>query len=226
MKKSNRIVLFDFCETLCDFQTADSFVDFVRQDINNISPNLLEKLNLFVRKIRVLSYIDSHTRYKYSLNKRMKLYQLKGLSHELLDKLSLKYYEKRIRPHIIEKILDRMRNHQEMGDDVWIVSGGYGIYLRHFATEFGINNIISSNIAFDKNGVCKGRLDGIDCMGFNKITMLNNKLKKLDDYILIASYSDSVSDIPILSVAKYAYVVSKEHQKWVETYKFNEIIWE
>ena len=220
-----KVAIFDFCETLCDFQTADAYVDYVREHSNHKLINIRERVNVLLRKSRLLDVACILTRFRYPLGKLLKLRQLKGLSLNLLEEMARGYYEEEIRPHLIPLLVDKLREHQEKGHEVLLISGGYGIYLKYFAEEYGINMIISSNIGFDVKGRCTGSLKGSDCMNENKVKLLRQIVPDLKDDDIVASYSDSSSDIPILCIAQQSFVVSRNHQPWVDNYNFNEIIW-
>jgi HAD superfamily phosphoserine phosphatase-like hydrolase len=158
------------------------------------------------------------------LRKRIKLWQLRGVEECVLESLSESYYNDLIKPHLIKQTNSLLRQHQQQGDEVWIISGGYGIYLKHFVSEYGIDRLLSSNLKF-KKGVCVGSMKGLDCMRENKVKYLKKELGMCDNVEIIASYSDSYSDLPILSVAERKYVVSRSHQLWVDENKYVEILW-
>lgn len=221
-----KVVIFDFCETLVDFQTADAFVDYVRGRLNHQTVLRKEKINLFFRKCKLTRIAERLTSYKWSIEKRLKLWQLKGVAENDLDKLALDYYKEIIKPHLIEKTNSILQQHQQNGDEIWLISGGYGIYLRYFKDEFGIDQLISSNIGF-RNGYCTGSMTGKDCMHIHKVELLNDKLSQgqRNDVEIVASYSDSSSDIPILKIAKQGFIVSRKHQSWGDAYGFKEIFW-
>ena len=220
----NKIAIFDFCETLVDFQTADAFVDYVREHTDELSVRRKEKINLVLRKYKVTRIAEKITSYKYSIEKKLKLWQLKGLEKDMLNNLAFDFYQERIKPHLIERTNTILRQHQQNGEEVWLISGGYGIYLQFFKEEYKIDQLISSNIGF-KKGKCMGRMAGVDCMHIHKVELLKDKLSQENGVEIVASYSDSSSDIPILGVAKQGFVVSRQHQSWGETYGFKEIIW-
>ena len=224
MHKKRRIVIFDFCETLVDFQTADAFVDYAREHLNNRSILRKERINLLLRRYKLTRVAEKLTSYKCSIEKRLKLWQLKGVSKEDLTTLAYSYYKEIIKPHLIEKTNTLLQRHQQNGYEIWLISGGYGIYLQYFKEEFNIDQLISSNIGFKKDK-CTGRMSCVDCMHIHKVELLKDKLSHENEFEIVASYSDSSSDIPILGVAKQGFVVSRQHQSWGESYGFKEIIW-
>lgn len=215
-----KVALFDFCETLANFQTADAFVDFVRNHSNSHIMKSKEKMWLFMRKSRLMSVLDLVTKKQNS--KRIKLHQLKGIKKNELEDLSQEYYKQRIRPNLIRPILNRMLSLKHEGYTIGLVSGGYGIYLKYFVEEFKIDFCISSELDF-KGDYCTGKMRGLDCMNQNKVMLLNRYFKE-KPFKSIA-FSDSITDIPFLQWTKEGVVVSRNHQKWIENYNFSEIIW-
>lgn len=216
------IVIFDFCETLVNFQTADAFVNYVRDKLNNELIDKRECINQKLRKYKILFYLERMTRYKLSLLKRIKLYQLRGVSKDVLEELSMLYYQELIKPNLINKTNEILKKYIQDGFEVWIVSGGYGIYLRHYVEEFNVSKLISSNIEIKENK-CTGFLDGLDCMNKNKVILTMKEIGESKVNIL-ASYSDSITDIPILSLARHPFVISKTKQKWAFDNNFREIV--
>ncbi len=223
MESNKDIVIFDFCETLCNFQTADAFVDYVRTKIGSSAIQRREDLNLFLRKTRIASIAELLTLHKLSILKRLKLWQLEGVQEQTIKECALGYYKDVVRPNLIERTLQILKEYQDNGCLVYLISGGYEQYLRYFVIEFNIDFLISSKIAFS-DGYCIGKLEGVDCVCDNKVKLLRAQLGKKQNRI-IASYSDSKSDIPILRVAERPFVVSKYHQSWAERDKFSEIFW-
>jgi len=164
-----------------------------------------------------------------TIHKRLVLYQLKGLSYSELDRLAKAYYEECLYPSIIPEIQKRLLKHVELGDTVWIVSGGYDIYIKYFVEAFRLAGYVSTKIAFSGEGVCRGRFDGIDCMRENKVCLLRQHLGSVLSEVetKTLAYSDSSSDLPLLLMVSEGYVVSKgKTQQWSKQNNLKEIIWE
>lgn len=224
MEVSDKVAFFDFCETLVDFQTAGAFVDFVREEINDRRVNFRNLCFVYLRKLRIISLIDQKTHWKYSLNKRLKLYQLKGLDIKLLEHLAERYYIEKIRVKFIPDVLNKLKELQVEGFSVGLVSGGYGIYLKYFVEEFGLQFCYSSNVGFS-NGKCTGQMSGPDCMRENKVLILKEKYGTPPAESF--AFSDSISDLPLLQwVAKGIVVSHGRHQHWIDNHQLNEIIWD
>lgn len=219
-----KVALFDFCETLVDFQTADRYVEFV---LSNMSPHphyIYSKLLSFLQKKGII-WRASKLFPTVSLNKRLILKQICGVSESKLRQLAIDYYELELKPHFISKTIDELKMRQINGYRIVLLSGGYDIYLKCFAKEFGIEetDIISTKIKF-KRGRCTGSFDGIDCQWNNKVKLLNRYYKK--DALDSVAYSDSESDIPMLSWANEGIVIRRKGApKWDKNNQFDEIIW-
>lgn len=222
-----RLALFDFCETLVSFQTAGHFVDYVRAKAGNSQMFRLEQLRVQSKKLRFTTVVNKLFPH-FNFDKRLQLYQLKGFTKDALEAFAEEYYVKHIVPNLIPELLAKVREKVAQGYTVSIVSGGYSIYLKHFAKEYGITDIISSEIGFNKNQVCTGRLEGADCMYHYKIQKLNKHFVAGDINLEESvAYSDSITDLPLLRWAGTGVVVSSEKsQKWAAENGLTEIIFE
>lgn len=227
MQEKERYAFFDFCETLADFQTADAFVDYVREQTDNCRMRRLEKMLCVLERFKVLKLLRVLSFEKVYFRKRLKLYQLKGFFESDLVKLANSYYNGKIRPHLIKKVVEELQQKQREGYAVGLVSGGYSIYLAFFVKEFGLDFCYACNMGFNK-GYCTGKMVGMECMRGNKVKILEkdlmtNKLIKRGS----VAYSDSISDLPLLRWVDTGVVVSKKcHQEWVDKYNLKELIWE
>jgi len=220
----NKIALFDFCETIANFQTADAYVDFVRERLNDTRMYRLERVQSFLRTIKVIQRIEKLTRYRFSINKRIKLWQLRGHNISELQVLAKEYYQERIKPNVIPEMIEKLLELKAQGYSIFLVSGGYDIYLHYFMDEYGISKVFSTRIKFNKE-ICTGKIDGYDCLKERKIKVLNQYFTSKPKFSV--AFSDSITDAPMLNWADRGFVVSKKkHQQWVELTKFDEIIWD
>ena len=219
----NKVALFDFCETLVNFQTADAYVDFVREKLQVKRMNRLERIQNCSFSRRIIWVAERITGYHYSLNKRLKLLQLRGLSCDILQKLAKDYYYSVIKHNFIPELIDRMIELRNNGFDIYMVSGGYDVYLRYFVEEYCLTGLISTRIGF-YNKKCTGKFDGIDCLREGKIILLDKCFKTRPAFSM--AFSDSVSDLPFLRWADEGYVVSRNiPQEWAKENKLKEILW-
>lgn len=153
--------------------------------------------------------------------KRVVLWQLKGVSYEQCDQLAKAYFEEELLPNMVKPIVERLEYHLANKDRVVILSGGYDVYINYFAAHFGVDEVLSSKIAF-ANNICLGKMDGKDCMRANKVEYIKPLLKGEKTIC----YTDSVTDLPILELVDEPIIVSKNApQEWAATRNYQQIIW-
>jgi HAD superfamily hydrolase (TIGR01490 family) len=215
-----KLAIFDFCGTLISFQTADRYVQFC---VERLQENkAVQRRHCMIRimdKLRIFK-IYNHIRSN-NWRKRMILWQLKGVSYETCDQLAKKYFEEELLPNVVQPLIEKLKAHLANGDRVCILSGGYDVYIKYFAHYFGVEEIISSRIAFS-DGMCMGRMEGKDCMRKNKLEYIRPLIQNEKTIC----YTDSKSDLPLLELVDKPIVVSKGgHQKWAQERKYTQIIW-
>lgn len=226
MEEKDKLAVFDFCETLIQFQTADAFINFVYEKTRSKRMRRIEKEKNLFYKLGIPRLLNRFSGMweKKSLNKKWRLYELRGFGERELNELARRFYHERLQPAFIEPVLSQLQDKKKEGYVVGIVSGGFDLYIRHFAADYGVDFILASTIGF-KQGKCTGRLVGPDCMREQKVTEIQRLYPVPPEESL--SYSDSFSDLPILLWAAKGVVVSKErHQQWIDHYKLDEIIWQ
>lgn len=80
-----------------------------------------------------------------------------------------------------------------------IISASPEFLLKPITDKLEVMDLIASDV--DKK---TGKFNGLNCYGKEKVKRLNKKYK---DLTVIESYSDSLSDTPILELAEKAYIV-------------------
>jgi HAD superfamily phosphoserine phosphatase-like hydrolase len=222
---SKKLVVFDFCETLVTFQTADRFIDYILEKENYRKYSAIIKLTYILTKLRVLAIISKFFP-ELNLSKRLKLYQIKGISKNKIHSLAVSFYEEVLVHHKIKPLHELLLKHIDNQDHILIVSGGYAPYIKYFSEIYKLQYSFATEIEFHNNRAT-GMFFGKDCLFNQKVVLIERYLKNnkilFDDSI---AYSDSITDLPLLRWADKAYVVSKsKSQKWAIQNGFNEIIW-
>ena len=223
MGKNEKVAVFDFCETLVSFQTADAFVFYVRENYGTKRMIYKEKLRLLLMKFRIIHFVSfffPHT----SLHKRLVLWQLRGFNKRDLEKYAQEYYENTIKPNFIQVVINKLLQLQNNGWRILIVSGGYDIYINYFALDYNIpqSDVIAVKIKYIREK-CKGLFDGGDRV-WDKVQILDKLFHK--DKIESIAFSDSPTDIPLLMWANKGIVVRRSDKpKWDIKKQFDELIW-
>lgn len=221
MPEKNRIAVFDFCETLANFQTADAFVRFVIEHEGKTRWSIIYQILRKYKVVAALARLFPHR----SINKAFVLLQLRGLSEESMIEYGIKYYQEIVKPNLIQETIDELRMWQSKGERILLASGGYDVYLRYFAEEYGIAAIdtVSTKLKF-RRGVFTGFFDGPDCMRKQKVKRLSKILSRNACYI--RAYSDSDSDLPLLLWAdEPVNVVKFGSENSLSKFSFRHVIW-
>ena len=220
---ADKIALLDFCETIADFQTFDPFLQYViaqerpRRSRVLCSTAARECCALATRVMRALGW-------KHYLYKLLLVRQLKGLSREKLEACGRQYYEQRVKDHLIAPTVELIAELKRLGYRLMIVSGGSELYIRWFAQEYGVDDVLSAQLEY-ADGICTGRLL-CECMGGEKPEMLRAYIQVHDiEGELAVCASDSRSDMPLLELCQRKIILSHgRHQPWV-TEDMEEIVW-
>jgi len=222
-----KIAFFDFCRTLVKFHTADAFVDFVRETEGTLCMKLQDILLKILFRIRIVLILNKLIPGS-GFSKRMKLLELRGFKSDRLEVLAESFYKKEIKPNLISTIVDEMQGLSKNGYEICIVSAGYSIYLEYFAKDFNIRHVIATSIDFNtKNNLCTGKISGKDCYNIEKVSMIKEYFRGQNvNYCESISYSDCISDLPLLLLSGQGVVVSEgTPQSWSHIYEFKELIW-
>ena len=224
---TKKFAFFDFCDTLVGFQTADAFVDYVRLKNGNSHMRMIESFLEILHKSRIITVLNKLVP-RLEVAKRIKLYQLKGFGIHELNTLSESFYSEMVKPGLIDIVLKDMKRLADDDYEICLVSAGYSIYLKYFADEYQIKHLISTEIAFNQEGnTCLGTISGRDCIRREKVSRLKSYLEDQNvNYKESISYSDNITDLPLLLMAGKGVVISKgSSQPWRHKYNFKEIIW-
>lgn len=221
--ENKQLIIFDFCETLVNIQTADNFVLWVldKEKVNS-------KFQLdFIRTLKKIKFITIVNLLlpKLNIEKRLMLRLLKNLSQETINE-NAKNYAQWLKGKWILELKDLFMMHVDTGAKIVVISGGYEIYLKHFFAEFPEVVVFGTKIEF-KNGKLTGKFDGKDCMFQEKVNILNRWIETSGENMeKSVVFSDSISDLPLLKWANEGFVVShKKEQNWSEMNNLKEIIW-
>ena len=129
-----QLVVFDFCETLVNFQSADRFVDYIIEKENYRKYRWLFQLNRILTRLRVMAVL-SKIWPELNPSKRLKLLQIKGVSEEKIEKYAREFYDEKVMPNLITPLYQLMQNHVSSGDHVMVISGGYAPYIKVFSEK-------------------------------------------------------------------------------------------
>lgn len=103
-------------------------------------------------------------------------------------------------PTIVRPVLIQTLNKAVLqGHSVCIVSASPSIWVRPFATSLHVA-YISTELAFDADGIFRGKLNGANMNGQHKATAIKERYA-LADYEKVIAFGNSNGDAPMLALA-------------------------
>ncbi len=213
-----KYAFFDFCGTITKNQTADRFVEYVINKLelkNNYQIYICLILKAY--KIKLIYKVLSKIYNVHIHRKKLILSQLKGIKKDIIDDISLEYYNElkgEFNDVIIKKIKKLSTTHK-----IVLVSAGYEPYIKHFVNEYNISMLFTNEFEYDGSNFT-GKIKGDDIYGKNKVKIIKKNICDYD-YLNSFSYSDCYSDLPILKFSKNGFVISEIHEDWIKKNKLN-----
>ncbi len=122
------------------------------------------------------------------------------------------YMQTVIRPAMRPKGVAAIKKHRQAGHEIIMITATNRFVTEPIAEAFGVKHLIASNPEMI-NGVYTGKLQGEPCFQAGKLNHLNQWLATHhhDDVPLVCwGYSDSFNDLPLLSFADHAVVVTPD----------------
>jgi HAD superfamily phosphoserine phosphatase-like hydrolase len=216
-----KLAIFDFCDTIVNFQSADAFIRFSLKKNKSYKSRFTLFLDYFFQKTKTYSIL-----YRLNISKNLqKNFLLKGLKN--ISVIELNKYAKDFENNVIQQninqlIYSRLVEHIKNNDLVVINSGGYEIYLKYFVLKTGVIKLYATNLAFDINSKFMGKIDGKDCLNVEKINKMTDDDIDFKDFDEIFVYSDSSTDMPLFDIAttKIAVIKDNEIPEWCNNESF------
>jgi len=129
---------------------------------------------------------------------------LAKFSRRQLDEWQLAYMREVIEPKILPAARALVKQHQDAGDLVAIVTATNRFVTAPIARALGVEHLIAAEPELDADGCPTGKLVGTPTSGPGKIAhtkaWLASRGQKLEDFERSWFYSDSQNDIPLLSL--------------------------
>ncbi len=124
----------------------------------------------------------------------------KGMSADRLTVLSREVYESVVRPRIFRGAQDLIDKCKSAGQRVVLVTGSLDCTIQYLAEEMGADHIITNRLEM-KDGKATGSLMRPVVAGPEKAGLIVSDAASVEhDLAQCSAYSDSYSDVPMLSV--------------------------
>lgn len=115
---------------------------------------------------------------------------------------SRRFISEVMQPQLLPPAFDLLRQHQQAGDLVAIVTATNEFITRPIADAFGVPHLLAVRLQRDDQGRATGRIDGVPSFREGKITRVHQWLAglghQLSDFSASIFYSDSTNDLPLL----------------------------
>ena len=121
--------------------------------------------------------------------------QVQGLCKEFVAKVDAV-----LAPHVMQQL----QHHLSEGHQVVIVSASVDVWVRAWAEQHGVTQVIATQLHKDESGRYTGQFDGENCNGKEKVNRIA-ALYDRNDYYIIA-YGNSSGDYPMFDHAHEAYL--------------------
>ncbi|MTI38748.1 HAD-IB family hydrolase [Fulvivirga lutimaris] len=189
---SKTLALFDFDGTIT---TKDSFIEFLKFHKGNLNFLLgFTWLSPYLVAMK-LGLIPNWKAKEIVLK-----YFLANLSVEDMKKVSADFSLRIIPALIRNKAIDRIKKHQENGDDIYLVSASAENWLKPWCDQIGMKLIGTRLETID--GKITGKIDGNNCYGPEKVARIKAEIN-ISNYSEIYAYGDSRGDKEMLALADH-----------------------
>ena len=133
-----------------------------------------------------------------------------GMSEDRLVLLADEAFEKVIRPSLYRSALDLVEKSRDAGHEIVLVSGALEPILALFAEHIGGATVIGNRLEI-KSGICTGKLLKPVIAGPEKARVVREHARsKGYDLDECFAFSDSYSDVPMLSVVGHPAAVNPD----------------
>lgn len=133
-----------------------------------------------------------------------------GISEDRLITLATEVVEKVLEPALFKGARELVKQCKDAGQQVVLVSGALDVHMRLLAKEIGADDVIA-NVLELKSGYATGKIMRPVVAGPEKAVLVRDHARKnghnLEDCF---AYSDSYSDVPMLSVVGHPAAVNPD----------------
>lgn len=146
----------------------------------------------------------------------------RGMSEDRLMELADEAFDTVIRPNIYDEARDLVARAKRVGHRVVLISGSPDFLLAPLAKVLEADDVISNRLMF-QGGTCTGKLKPPLVAGPEKARLIQAHAREHGfDLDRCAAYSDSASDVPMLSVVGRPSAVNPDKQlhSMAKTYRW------
>ena len=136
----------------------------------------------------------------------------KGWEAERVRRLVRETMEEVVAPLVYREALELFDDHRRRGRDLWVISSSGEEVVIPFAAYLGVHNVIATRSGIDDEGRYDGTLE-FYAYARNKATAVRQVAEALGyDLDRCYGYSDSITDLPMLSVVGHPVAVNPDRE--------------
>ena len=201
-----RLTLFDLDHTLLDGDSDQLWCEFL-MDRGELPREPFETLNRDMARDYAAGHVSAQAFCDFYIG------TLAGRSAAEWRSLRRDYIDSRIVPRIPAAAMDLVARHRDAGDLVLLTTATCRFLSELSAVHLGISQLIATECETGADGRFTGRSLGV-------LNMREGKLQRLHDWLArqpldlrdceSTLYSDSINDLPLLSVVRWPVVVDPD----------------
>lgn len=211
---NKNIAVFDFCDTIYKGQSLNEFMKYYVKD------KFLLKYFL-----NFIEFLYNKGILRSDVKKRLQLKIFTGISENKYELLCENFYSDIIKSNFNNSIIKKIREANNNGYHVVILSGGLFDYIRFICNDLPIDNIIANKMLFENN-ICVGGIDSPECLSIGKLTRFNESYSiNRNDYFDSLFYTDHFSDSVLFPIFKRNIIVVKGNEipLWAKSFEIIEV---
>lgn len=185
-KPKRRVTVFDFDGTLVK---EDTFITFALHALGGRR----FVTSLFMAFPALLAW-KLHLKSNGYAKEKLFSALFAGLSKDKIESKAMTF-----KPIYNEKVLQKLREHQQAGDEVYIISASLDLWMKPQADALGVK-LCCTNAEIDSSGKITGRFSSPNCYGDEKLRRLLQSEPNRENYILTV-YGDSAGDEALFQAA-------------------------
>jgi phosphatidylglycerophosphatase C len=205
-QQSSRLALFDFDGTLCRLNSYHVFLKWLMKEHKTNSLKLLSAAAL-----RKAGLVGRSTLMNIALG------TLKGKTRAEVELIGQMIFENKLLPNLNKLGIAEMQKKRDEGYGLVILSGAFDFILKPFCDFYQIDLWQSTRLAYT-NDICAGRLAGVEFLGEEKRTYLQNHFSQSTiNWAESCAYSDELVDLPLFSLVGTKFLIVDRSQRMSHT---------
>lgn len=149
--------------------------------------------------------------FSLEMMQRISMQAYKGKSVEQFEPLAKEFYVKELKPLLSNRIVRHLKEHQQKGHTVILLSASLRYCLSNVVDDLGIDYLLCSELKVGIDGFFTGELKGELVRGQQKTILANQISSQLQiDLKKSYAYGDHITDLSILQLVGHPVAVEPE----------------